>query len=463
MYCKNCGHELEPNAYFCGECGATITNLNPEEKSTEELQKLKENIEGNSQAKAIPSSYQNNIKKKKSKSKLKSIILLVAITILVGGGYVGIKYLQQLYSPEKVIENFKRAIETQDIDMLKDVFSDEYTAIDEKELKWIIDYYQGNEKTLSTDIKQLKENFENNKISDLPYYLSCEEGQLFDKCSIKVIERELTIKTSLENVNIALYSNNELIQDNIDLNKSISNLEPGFYELKVTSTNELTPFTFTEEVNLFKSHSHVEVILDGDINENKINSSEDKAIIYINGESTGKTASELGTLFGLEDGTEVYGLLTLENQEVKSNTVVVSGSQPINLEFDYVVLPTTSEAEIQVESLMSQYLTNFEYAVYYNAFSYIRPYIYVGSELYDMQKSYIQTRFEQGVVVVYLSHTILKIDYDEKEKTGTVRVEESYGVGPRDSEYHISTYESVYEFIFNEDDEKFYLTKITLI
>lgn len=45
MYCKNCGHELEPNVHFCGECGRAIINLNPEEKLTEELQQLDNSFE----------------------------------------------------------------------------------------------------------------------------------------------------------------------------------------------------------------------------------------------------------------------------------------------------------------------------------------------------------------------------------------------------------------------------------
>lgn len=447
MFCGHCGTKLEENSKFCGECGSRVGA-------------------SDSASKVISSQTVHRPKIVKDKKKFRRLIIsLLILVIIIGGGFIGLKYIQDINSAERLIDNFYEGIKNQDAELLKNmiVFDEEDTSIEDTDLQYLLNYYDRDNKTLKDDIKLLKEIFESGEETDLPYYVSCQEGVLFDKCSIKLAVRELIIQSTLENVEVALYRGDQIVKDEVKFNEAVTNLLPGTYEIHITSLNELTPFTLVQEVDLFKSKPSVNVEVENDLNENEIISVETDAIIFIDGKSTEKTAAELGTMIGLADGVEVYGVFKFNNQEIKSNVVTIQGSGGIELNYDYVKPPTTTEAETEIKYVISEYLRNFATAVNYNRFSAIEPYLLKDSELYTQQKSYISKLYERQFKEEYLIHEILDFTYDETTMTGTVKVEESYMIEKiLEDSVSNSTYESLYKFVYDEASGKFLLTNLIL-
>ena len=430
---------------------------------TKETEILDDSEQEVTYARQKSTSHQPQKMKVKKKRKFKVfVITLTILGILVGGGIAGFKYLQEMNTPENTIDRFFTLILNEDIEGLEKIVSEDDSVNMSEELQYLLNYYKENRSQLPDDVNALKDNFITGRLTTLPYYVVKKDGKLIDKYLMKLNQRNLTINATFENVKVDLYRDEVLIKEEIKFGEEISALYPGIYEIKIVSLDELTPFSLTETIDLFNSEPNVKLNISNDLNKTEIKSNEPDAVIFIDGKNTGKTASELGTMIGLEDGVEIYGVFKLNGEEIKSNIEKIDGSQKIILQYDYFTPPTISEAKDEAKKLIKGYLRDFAEAVNYDDFSLIEPYMVKNSDLYNVQKDYVTSLYARGIKETYVTHDVLDIFYDEEAMRGTITVKEVYQIQKADNTLNESSYESQYEFKYNEEQEKFLLTKLNL-
>ena len=142
--------------------------------------------------------------------------------------------------------------------------------------------------------------------------------------------------------------------------------------------------------------------------------------------------------------------------------VQIDGSLDIYLNYEYTKPPSSDEVKDVVSTLIYDYLSYFADAVNYNDFSYIEEYLSVGSDLYNEQKTNVPKFYEKGVSERYVNHEIINFDYNEDEGKGSVTVKEVYEI-MKDDEYKEKIFNNKYEFIFNDIDKTYKLTKLETI
>ena len=366
-------------------------------------------------------------------------------------------------SPNRVINKFEEAIIDNDTGKLKKIVTseDKRLSITQDNLNAIIEYYKENPSSLNSDIQYLKDISmdEYYNYDDYAPYTFVKKKQLFkDKYYIGLNPRYIQLDSSYKNVKIDLSNGKSIVQEDLK-NGEIGPFIPGRYKLVITSDSEYSEFEKNQIVDLFYTDTVSYITVSTDLSQTKINSDESEAIIYIDGKSTEKTAKELDTIPGLKNGTSIYGVFTYKGKEIKSNVEKVSGSNDVYLTYDYVKPPTSEEVEEAISTLMSDYLYYFADAVNYDDFSYIEEYLSRGSNLYNEQKTNIPKFMEKGISEYYIEHEIIKVDYNEETKKGSVTVREVYEISTED-ETKEKSFNNKYEFIYNENKKTYELTDL---
>ena len=108
MYCPYCGSKIDDDVRFCGECGASLGDLQEdkefEEKELEESEEIEEEIveEKPKRKPAVKKQYSKSEKKKLGIILVESIVLLclVAVFVIVGSAYS---------NPNKIMKKYAQA------------------------------------------------------------------------------------------------------------------------------------------------------------------------------------------------------------------------------------------------------------------------------------------------------------------------------------------------------------------
>ena len=496
MICKICNTNLNKSDKFCYKCGNNIdqesqgtSNVKSDQWTREDYNQrptqvndriqyttTKQSIRDNEDFQKISGSVKSNGKKFISWIKLNTTKIVekvkllsnkqkIVICSLIAVCAIGVGFLSIPQTANNTINKFEKAIIDGNAGKLKKIVisEDKRVSITEDNLNVIIEYYNDNPSSLNNDIEYLKYNYtEGYNASDnyMPFNL-IKKKQLFkEKYYISLKPRYIQLDSSYKNIKIDLSNGKNIVQENIK-NGEIGPFIPGKYKLVISSNSEFSEFKKSQVVDIFYTDMLSFVTIDANINQTQINSDEESAIIYIDGKSTGKTAKEIGTIPGLKNGVTIYGLFNYQGQEIKSNTVTVSGSDSVNLNYDYSKPHTLEEVKEEVGKLMNNYLVYFADAVTYGDFTYIEDCISIGSNLYNEQKNYIANAYEMNITENYINHEIINIDYDEKTKTGTVLVKEVYEIITEDNSSE-KIFQNKYKFKYNENDTLYKLTDLEL-
>jgi len=475
MRCNKCNTEVNNNEKYCYKCGNKIentnsinlqkendnysdTNTNNTYKNVEDTTFSHIGTEVSKNSKKATSFLKEKsekiINKVKNLNKLQKILILsISVLFIAGVTVVSIPQTQ-----EKVINQFEEASKLKKIM----ISSDKRLNITEDSLGLIIEYYKENPSNLNNDIQYLREEYPvEDSTNNNPFNIVKKKVLFKEKCYIGINPRYIELESPYKDVKIDLYNGEELIEEDLK-GGEVGPFLPGKYKLVISCNNEFAKTKASKEIDLFYGELTNYINIDGTINNNKINSDETDAIIYVNNKSTGKTAREINTISGLKDGDTVYGILKYKGKNIKSNVVQIDGSLDIYLNYEYTKPPSSDEVKDVVSTLIYDYLSYFADAVNYNDFSYIEEYLSVGSDLYNEQKTNVPKFYEKGVSERYVNHEIINFDYNEDEGKGSVTVKEVYEI-MKDDEYKEKIFNNKYEFIFNDIDKTYKLTKLETI
>ena len=419
-------------------------------------------------------SEKGHLGKTSEKKEPSFIINLAAILVLIIGAIWGFNVFKESQSPNKFITKFEDAIWNRDYDYLMSImkFNDSSLMLTNEEIRDIVSYYVDNSSMVSKTVQSLT------GVSDStrPFNLLTEKGMLKTKYFLTVNPRYFVINSEYLNVNIELYRNGELIIDSLDNGDIIGPFIPGIYEFIISTLGEAEQFSESVYVDAVFSDSITEVdfLVEKELYDVTLLSSEPDAMIYINNERIGKTISEQNYLTGLEYNTIIYGVVVRDGQAYKSYIETVTGNGNINLIFDIPAINTTVDevvdslgndtvvfSEDDLEDVVSGYLRNFSTAINDNAFYLIEPYLVKGSEIYNEQESYIPKIYNRGIKEEFLKYDILDVTYDANELAGTVKVYEVYNIIKPENDFaEECSYVNEYEFEYDEKTGRFLLTKL---
>lgn len=483
-YCQECGKKIKKYAEICVHCGAsnevyigerlkeklsdTITKTKEysekalekgqEIKNSQEFKQTTENVsnKAKSMADILGKKTGNMLDKLKKidKKVLSSIVALILVAI------VGLTIAAKPQTQESVINKFEDAIIGEDLNKLKSVVKseDKRLEVTEKNLRGIIEYYKVNPSNLNIDMDYLRNYSLEGEDEKAPFKLVQEKNGLKEKYYISLSPRYIEFKSNYKNIKVDLSNGEDIVLENLKSGE-IGPFMPGQYKLVITSNSEFSDLKKTQNIDLFYGEMLSYVDVNIDINQTKIVSSYPEAIIYINGKSTEKTAKELGTIAGLENGTKIYGVIEVEGENIKSKEEKVSYSSDISLEFDYTKPPTMEEAKAGASEMIGNYLEDFAYAVNNADFSYIEKYVENDSSIYNEHQTHIPGMYERGIRENYINHEITDIQYDENTKVGSLSVKEIYEI-TKDGSTEEKTFNSKYTFKYNEEDNVYKLTSI---
>lgn len=482
MRCNKCNTEVSNNEKYCYKCGNKVENTNSINLQKEDGNHS--NTNSNNTYKNVEDTTFGHIgtevtkNSKKAKSFLKEngekvvnkvinlnklqkiLILSISVLFIAGVTVVSIPQTQ-----EKVINQFEEAIINDNPSKLKKIMisSDKRLNISQDSLGLIIQYYKENPSNLNNDIQYLREMYpvEGSTDNNSPFSIVSKKVLFKEKYYIGVNPRYIQLESTYKDAKIDLYSGKDLIEEDLK-GGEIGPFLPGKYKLVISCDNEFAKTKASKEIDLFYGELTNYIDMEGTINNNKINSNEAEAIIYVNHKSTGKTAREIKTISGLNDGDTVYGILKYKGKSIKSNMVEIIGSSDIYLSYEYTKPPSSDEVKDSVSTLIYDYLYYFADAVNYNDFSYIEDYLSVGSDLYNEQKSNVPKFYEKGVSERYVNHEIINFDYNEDEGKGSITVKEVYEI-TKDDEQKEKVFNNKYQFIFNDIDKTYKLTKLEMI
>lgn len=482
MRCNKCNTEVSNNEKYCYKCGNKIENTNSinlqkenDNHSDTNSKNTYKNVEdttfshigtevSKNSKKAtsfLKEKSEKIINKVKNLNKLQKILILsISVLFIAGVSVVSIPQTQ-----EKVINQFEEAIINDNPSKLKKIMisSDKRLNITEVNLGLIIEYYKENPSNLNNDIQYLREMYpvEDSTNNNNPFDIVKKKVLFKEKCYIGINPRYIQLESTYKDAKIDLYNGEKLIEEDLK-GGEVGPFLPGKYKLVISCDNEFAKTKASKEIDLFYGELTNYINMEGTINNNKINSDEPDAIIYVNDKSTDKTARQINTISGLKNGDTVYGILKYKGKNIKSNVVQVDGSLDIYLNYEYTKPPSSDVVKDSVSTLIYDYLYCFADAVNYNDFSYIEDFLSVGSDLYNEQKNNVPKFYEKGVSERYVNHEIIDFDYNEDEGKGSVTVKEVYEITKGD-EYKEKIFNNKYEFIFNDIDKTYKLTKLEMI
>ena len=493
-YCQECGKQMKKSADICMNCGESNESNylaeNFKERLNDTIEKTKEYSEKAAEktkeysekavekSKEIQESEKFKQTTKKAKGtvniigkKINSIIekvkkvdrkILGCIAALIMIISVGLFIYTRPESAESIVNKFETAIIAEDLGKLKSLVKskDKRLEVTETNLKGIIEHYKANPSNLNTDIDYLVNYSLDYKYADYPIQLVKEKKLLKEKYYIALEPRYIKLDSYNDNIKIDLVNGDDIIQEDLKEGE-IGPFMPGEYQFVVTGTHEFSNYKYIQDVDLFYGDVVNYLDINAEIYENNIVSEYSDAIIYIDGKSTEKTASQLGEITALKYGTKIYGVIKHDGKEIKSNQETVSGSGEINLEFDYILPPTEQVAKEGISEIIGEYLENFAYAVNNGDISYIEDYIEYDSSLYNEQKKNVPATYDRGIREYYVEHKIIDIQYNEETKKGTLKVKEVYEIEKEDS-LNEKEFENEYTFIYDEKDQSYKLTSLVI-
>ena len=220
MYCGQCASKLTEDAKFCGVCGSIVNK---------------------------------NLKNKNSKKKLIiGVVSSLLAIILIVGGVIGFTFILDVNSPDKTINNFFTAIRSNDIELIKELLVvDEGSSQSEDEyIHYLLEHYNENRSSLVADLNALKEDYLLGRFTTLPYYVIKEGNEYF----IKIIQRELTVNTPYEIIEMRCFLGDEQVETS-------NSLLPGKYKLEIDYLDGSITKTLKNEIDLFYATPLVSVDL----------------------------------------------------------------------------------------------------------------------------------------------------------------------------------------------------------
>lgn len=416
-FCKECGQQMASDKTFCPNCGAQVATP----------------------VQAEPMQSRGAVKETQPRKKMSIIKKLGFITFfIVVAGLVGTYFfLDNQYDEESKVSAFYNTIVNQDQDGFYTYLTMKENTLYEPESYLSYVENQDHEELLE-DLKKHARQISSDGITrvvkhqdgtDLFKMTTEKKYFLFNDLHIEPFYSDLVVESDFEELQFTFAG------ETVDIPKgktTFSNIITGDYPavFKAANGEELTT-TITvlpkEDVLFSLNRSDYMVSIESD---------QPEAILFINGESSGKTVkemTEIGPYFG-ENEIELHLSYKKEDgKEQLSNAATVSPGESIKLTFaedkEAAISEPTESLVIKpadVEEAKDNFYAfreSYEVALNYEDFSTVSPYLLIGSSAYndtaefigDIGDDYYYYEFSHDEVLsAYIEGSVIKVDtYEE--------------------------------------------------
>ncbi|MFG6147757.1 TcaA NTF2-like domain-containing protein [Halobacillus sp. B23F22_1] len=457
-YCMNCGESLKENQSFCVSCG---------HKQEEPVNQSTTSVSKN----AAP-------KQPMSKKKKNAIIIAASIAVLLISAHFIISNLLDLM---KTIQGMDRAMTDQNVDDFFNYVELEGEAFIHKEeyMEYVRDSDWENIRY------QLTESFESKDDQSFDTTIRDYDGNplfsvkrnavvpgLYHTYDIKAIPVELLGTTNLKNTQITF--NDEKIElENSEEITTLGWAYPGEYTVEGTASNEFGEFHYQETMTVYPNETQeAEVAISFPTETYAINTNQEEAILFINGESTDRSLGEYTEIGPFPEGeiVDLHAEWEDENgtihksEELDASSNIWGGPTfyfyPEEEEVYASEQTTGMEAEDEgddnfdaIEDFMIGFLSDSVNALNHGDFSMVASSFTEDGEGKAEYEDFIDSSGDRIESETFLGGELL--DYEEKEE-GFIEVvmSENYEITYTDGEYKEPRLEGTYLLKEDEGDYK---------
>ncbi|OLO42403.1 hypothetical protein BTR23_04065 [Alkalihalophilus pseudofirmus] len=438
-YCKKCGNELQLGKTFCTKCG------------TKNLQEERPLV---TRGKAINFSLSSKAKK--------GILIGVALMVI----FIGTHFLlASLHHPAKVVQKFDEAVKSGDTKLVAELINEGQLAnvVTEDEARSYIEYLTNKHYYIDL-INELEENA--SYIEHSMPVIDANGNQLFklekankwlwyDRYMLRFYPIELTVFTNIAEADLWI-NGRELKNTGQDNNSITTYILPGDYELKGEYKGEYGDLETTNYIDAsYALNNQLEVPMLFESTELAISSNFPEAILFVNGESTGKTIENITTMGPLlTDGSITLHAERTNNGDTEtSEAIQVYDHTSIHLAFEEVEVASTNleakVSEVEVARFMDSYFTTMVSSI--NAREIIGgEFVFdPNGKAYPEFKNYLGYLEQRGINHEYLGMKL--IGYEEVDGGYNVTTNEDYNIYYNDGSAQYKSFES--EFFVSLLDE----------
>nr|WP_106784570.1 hypothetical protein [Lysinibacillus timonensis] len=424
-FCINCGQQAVNNEKFCQNCGVQLPLIEnekvpqPTTSSSSQNQISTIKPEQNEQQRKSDHGVPPKEKKPLSLGKKIGIISVIVLLVLIVGAHL---YIQTMVDPTRQYEGIVKHFEDENAEEFTNsfVFSKNtyvnakafYEYVDEND--WLLD-------DLEVAVKEAKKEGKAEISNDFGEELITirTEPYLFfyKKFTFKVSSVDVVAYNYWPNfeVNLKIGEDEAVALDKEKVN--VGSYAPGIYDSTISYKDDYFKSELKEQVNI-EGNEDNEYIIDVDLSANVVYLSSDieDATVFVNGENTGKTASEIELIAAPLDGSvEIYAESTSDTGEsVQSETlyltpydthIIFAGVQEEIAKQDFYDW-YANEAASMFESFRYDYM----YAVNYGDFSYVEDYFIDDSQLKKDYEKFVVEHDDFGDYYYnFISNSVLDV------------------------------------------------------
>ncbi len=433
-FCGECGTQLGENDNFCGECGAKV----------EREQSINKNVVYESPKNQTP----------KFRMTKKNKIIIGTISAVVGAVVILALVANTLTSKEKVISQFKEALETKNVSKITKflVSSDTELKIDESTVKPLMDYIDKNPSWIEDTIKSLESQskMENDKriLDSLLNGLDYNEITLknngkkflfFNSYSFEIKPYYINVRATLKDTKIMVNDKEVCTVDSENFSKKLGPYLPGIYTVKGVYKGKYTDLEKKEEIelqnNIFSGNTKSVYL---SFNEKYVKPQCDfkDAKLFANGKDTGMTVKEAQKFGPIDDSVKLQAVMDFPWGTSKSKEVSIGDSLwGVNLE-----LSLSDDVKDAIMNTINQFDKSWIEAATSRDVSKIKC---VSDKMLEHEKEYIDDMIKYKR---YFKGKIIKIIYD-LDSFKILNNDGKYSVSVTNSEYYDSA-----EYYENQND-----------
>ncbi|MFC7320014.1 TcaA NTF2-like domain-containing protein [Halobacillus campisalis] len=451
-YCTICGQTITDNQTFCTSCGA---------KQGDEEQAAKHEHT----PEVSPSRPVQERRPKKPMAKNKKIALIsiaAALVILTSAHFI----ISSIIDPLKNVQAMDRAITEQDPDaFFEQVDLKEKALVDKEEYLSFID-----SSGWESMRYQLIEGFEGEQGKTFDFSIRDEAGDkvfavkkdplvpgLYSTYDIEAIPNQVVAASNMENTKVTIEGKTKEIKEASDFT-DLNLAYPGEYSVEGTAQSEFGTFEYSDTLTVYPNEGNEsEVMIDFPSNTYAIDTNQQDAILFINGESTEQPLSEYTELgpFPTDEQVTVHA----EWKDEEGNTHTTDEVDPqssmwgaLSFYFDepteevYAGEQTNSSNdagfdEEEVEDFMLQFLDQSVEALNVQDFTIVAPLFNDdGSGKAESQEFIESGRVDTETLLDGELIDLVELEEDEFEVT----MSESYEIYYSDGDFKEPTLESTY-------------------
>ena len=432
-FCSLCGKPLGNGTDFCTSCG-------------------------HKNGQAVQEKRSRSDKSPVTKKKIAGVI--VAAIFLIGAVAAHL-FLSSLHTPEKAVASFRQAIKSADAKQLADLMNEGQSKVkvtegeakeyllyleDQADLDEILDGLKDNQSAVEEGHKgEIYKDDNGNKILNIQKtrnYLF-----VYKKYGIAFYPVEILVSSKFKGADVNVDGKEPVRLEEADTSVSVAHLFPGEHAVEAEIKNDYAIFKNEQELDFSKAADNklrVEAGIEGEMIT--VYSNDDRAILFVDGESTGQKVADID-YFGpllLDSSVKLHAERTVDGKVEKSASVRADdytatfwfgderAADPYGETDSY-----EEEAEAEEELYASEWaLEDIDFsdymASYYNAvvssvnngdFAVVSDYFDFESPLYEQQESYTIQLTEAGMQEELLGYEVQSAEEVEGGFKVTVKEE----------------------------------------